>query len=481
MLPSCNGKGAPCPCLKFKKGKHGKRCQDCGHSKHRHTTNGDATRSKSPSLPFPPPLPSQPCDTIGSIVARQMQHHTRMSTLGNLKPLVSHESAIKKVLPGYHGRRATASSKSAEIAQGSCKASSSSTKKKKLATKSIKFQQIGSLLFLLCGMWACTDKYDKEKVELRSDKPLTGPEEEELCEGEIGLLVDQEGDGLPLQFSLDWSTQAIDKWLCGLATKLFYKELVSGADLGKCIGGQARKKETFRLHIATHHPIDKSIWANFDRAIRIAQKKPMNVDFVDSIERKPATEGDSSDEYSSSGEGSEFNIDTAMEEAMQSDSSDEELFGGLTKPATSTANNQEAKHEPLFNDGSNGEEQAAKGMGEEELNANGKRLRAMSPPAYHTHLAKWAKRALLHNKEEASGSIPTTSLKVLFIDGVDFNIPDSPDAFSYYYSPGHSPPFISEAEASSSTSHIECSSSHVIHNSPGRPSKTAWKKCNAST
>ena len=30
---------------------------------------------------------------------------------------------------------------------------------------------------------------------------------------------------------------------------LFGKEVVSGSDLGKCVGGQARKKETFRLHI----------------------------------------------------------------------------------------------------------------------------------------------------------------------------------------------------------------------------------------
>ena len=108
-----------------------------------------------------------------------------------------------------------------------------------------------------------------------------GPEEEELCQEGVGLLVDEDSSGLPLQFSPDWSTQAIDKWLHALAPKLFEylevtfgicdgtnnqyhwrlvrqqhkrvflfgKELVSGSDLGKCIGGQARKQETFRLHI----------------------------------------------------------------------------------------------------------------------------------------------------------------------------------------------------------------------------------------
>ena len=95
------------------------------------------------------------------------------------------------------------------------------------------------------------------------------------------LLVDEDAAGRPLEFSPDWFTQAIDRWLRSLAPKLFQyldltsgvrdgtndkyhwrlvrqqhkrvflfgKELVSGSDLSKCIGGQARKKETFRVHI----------------------------------------------------------------------------------------------------------------------------------------------------------------------------------------------------------------------------------------
>ena len=80
------------------------------------------------------------------------------------------------------------------------------------------------------------------------------------------------------------------------------------------------------------------------------------------------------------------------------------------------------------------------------------------------------------NLEEAGDSaVPSTEL----IDGIDFNIPDSPRPFSYYYSPVPSPLLLPEAEASGFGSRAG-SPKHIIRNSPGRPSKLAWKKCNAS-
>ncbi|PIL29547.1 hypothetical protein GSI_08355 [Ganoderma sinense ZZ0214-1] len=538
MVSSCQGKGVPCPCSEFKKGKKGKGCHNCGHSKRRHST------ITGPTAPCTPPPSTQPRNTVDSILAYHRSKITTGLGLNNLKPMLSRENALKDVLPGYHRGPGHASS-SSRSAEGSRTASSSSSrpKKKKQIAKSVKFQQIGSLLFLLCGMWACTDEYGNDQVELRSDKPLPGREEEELHQESIGLLVDQDAAGLPLQFSLHWSTEAIDKWLRGKAPKLFQyldltfgirdgtndqyhwrlvrqqskrlflfgKELVNGSDLLKCVGGQARKKETFRLTFATRHPIDKSIWSNFDRAIRVPQKKPINVDFVDTIERKPAMPDDS-EEGSSSEEESDSNIKAAKAEAVQSEdesSSDEE---GMY--SRSVLVKHQAK-QPLFGvSESDGEEQAAQASEvENELNTNGKRPRPTSPVSprlYNTRLAKRTRLARLHESspemeqaqaetphgqggvvegsETAEGSmavavaavaavaaaaadtgIPTTET-ALFIDGVDFNVPDSPGDFSYYYSPVPSPPLFPEEEVAGP------SSSGLIRDSPGRPSKTAWKK-----
>ncbi|PIL30826.1 hypothetical protein GSI_06994 [Ganoderma sinense ZZ0214-1] len=293
------------------------------------------------TAPCNPPPTSQPADTISSILAN---HGSKIMGLGlnGLKPMVSHENALKDVLPGYHrGPGQASSSRSAEESRTASSSSSSSrSKKKKQIAKSVKFQQIGSLLFLLCGMWALTDEYGNDQVELRSDKPLLRPEEEEL----------------------HWSTQAMDKWLRSKAPKLFQyldlafgirdgtddqyhwrlvrqqskrvllfgKELINGSDLLKCVGGQSRKKETFRLTFATHHPIDKYIWSNFDCAICVAQKKSINLDYVNTIERKPAMLDEPSEEDSSSGEESEpeLDVEAAMTKAMESDDSleQEEMY-----------------------------------------------------------------------------------------------------------------------------------------------------------
>ena len=101
--------------------------------------------------------------------------------------------------------------------------------------------------------------------------------------------------------------------------------------------------------IATRHPIDKSVWMNLERAIKVAEKKPMDPDFVDTIARKPAEETYCPDEYSSSSEEgsasyvektasrkSDFDVDTAMEEAMQSTSDEEEreFYSALTNPSS---------------------------------------------------------------------------------------------------------------------------------------------------
>ncbi|KAM5540501.1 hypothetical protein V8D89_005959 [Ganoderma adspersum] len=480
MPSSCQEKGVPCLCSKFRKGKQGKGCRDCGHSKHRHITNPDATPSAPPMF--------QPQDTVSSILAHQMKRH---------------------------GRKVT--------------------KKKKQATKSVKFQQIGSLLFLLCGMWAHTDPYSNNKIELRSDKPLAGPEEEELHQEGVHLLVDADATGCPLEFSPDWSIQAIDKWLHGLTPKLFQyldltygvrdgiddkyhwrlvrqqhkrmflfsKELVNGTDLGKCIGGQARKKETFQLHITTRHPIDKAVWMNFDRAIRVAQKKA-EPNFVDAIERKPVDESCSSEEDNSSEAGSDdfeeeedrkaskdFDLEVAMESAVESvmeSSSDEEAM--LTKP-TLTNKHQVSPAPPLFyedvdTDGPSSSPKA----NHSGLNANGKRRATSppSPPAYNTRLAKRARRTLMESTEpepEAEqaatlgteeGGAGSNHLGALFIEGVDFNeaYPPTPPGFHhYYYSPAPDSPPLPPAGSPGLT----C----MIRDSPGRLSKkTAWKKRNPS-
>lgn len=98
----CRGKGGPCLCSGFKKGKQGKQgrgCQDCGHSKRRHTT--------SPKIAtLSPPPPSHPNDTVTTVLARYAKHHGGdIPSLEDLKPVVSHSKALKEVLPGYHGGR----------------------------------------------------------------------------------------------------------------------------------------------------------------------------------------------------------------------------------------------------------------------------------------------------------------------------------------------------------------------------------------
>ncbi|KAI1782145.1 hypothetical protein LXA43DRAFT_1104658 [Ganoderma leucocontextum] len=452
---------------------------------------------------------------------------------------MSDEKAREAVLPGYHGGRAASWSGSAgPKGPRGARSGSSGKKKKTQTTKSVKFQQIGSLLFLLCGMWAHTDAYGNDKVELRSDKPLTGPEEEELRQDGVRLLVDEDATGRPLEFSPDWSTPAIDKWLRTLAPKLFQyldvtfgvrdgtddqyhwrlvrqqhkrvflfgKELVSGTDLGKCMGGQARKKETFRLHIATRQPIDKSVWMNIERAIRVAEKKPVKVDFVDTIERKPHIEDDSSEQDDSSVAGSEFDVEAAMEEAMEEDtSSDEDLWGEPSKPAL--ADKRGAKRTPLFDaegdsEGVQGGPKASRSVNRshKELNANGKRRATspLSPPLYPTRLAKRARRALIESpepepeveleqaeksdeqksdeqkSEDAEGPSHTDAF---LIDGVDFNVPSSPGGYPFYYSPAPpSPPLL--PAAAGPMSHIE--PRRPFRESPGRPSKSAWKKRNPS-
>ena len=95
-------------------------------------------------------------------------------------------------------------------------------------------------------------------------------------------------------------------------------------------------------YIATRHPVSKAVWMDFERAIRIAQKKPANPNYVDAIQRMPAVE-DSSDEgssaedsdgYADEGEHEVFDPAAAMKEAMQTDtSSDEDAYSMLTKPA----------------------------------------------------------------------------------------------------------------------------------------------------
>ena len=86
-------------------------------------------------------------------------------------------------------------------------------------------------------------------------------------------------------------------------------------------------------------------------------------------------------------------------------------------------------------------------------------------------------------------SEPEAESKALFIDGVDFNVPSSPDPhhyLQYYYSPAPEspppeslpPPWQPQASGSGSGSHGE--TKRVIRESPGRPSKSAWKKRNPS-
>ncbi|KAI1788741.1 hypothetical protein LXA43DRAFT_1096922 [Ganoderma leucocontextum] len=481
------------------------------------------------------PPASQPPDTVTSVLARQMKHHgMNISGLSNLKPLMSEEKARADVLPGYHGGLLAATSSRSTGPSGSRKASNSSTKKKKQPAKSVKFQQIGSLLLLLCGMWTESDEYGNDRVELRCDKAPTGPEEEELRGEGIRLLIDEDATGRPLEFSPDWSTQAIDRWLRGLAPKLFQyldltygvregnddryhwrlvrqqhkrvflfgKELVSGADLGKCLGGQARKKETFRLHIATRQPIDKSVWMNVERAIRVAEKKPVKVDFIDTIERKPHIEDDSSEQDDSSVAGSELDIEAAMEEDT---SSDEDLWGVPSKPAL--ADKRGAKRTPLFDtegdsEGVQGGPKASRSANRshKELNANGKRRATspLSPPLYPTRLAKRARRALIESpepepeveleqaemsdeqksdKQKSEDAEGPSHTDAFLIDGVDFNVPSSPGGYPFYYSPAPpSPPLLPAAAGPSS--HIE--PRRTFRESPGRPSKSAWKKRNPS-
>ncbi len=135
---------------------------------------------------------------------------------------------------------------------------------------------------------------------------------------------------------------------------------------------------------------------NLDRAIRIAQKKPVDIDFVDTIEQKPPMLDDS-EQDTSSGEGLDFDIDAAMDEAMQSDSSSEEDFcGRLTKPSLAAAKRPWKNASPLFDDDSHDDEQPSL-QADEGLNVNGKRHApsSPSPPAYHTRSAKRARRAVI--------------------------------------------------------------------------------------
>ncbi|PIL34478.1 hypothetical protein GSI_03255 [Ganoderma sinense ZZ0214-1] len=549
MPPLCRGKGGePCSCSKFKKAKTGGRgCQTCQHSKGRH--NVIIVVEAPPPVEDPPPPPSQQpkndIDDVGIVLARHADKRPNLLGLGSPTLAISQERALQDVLPGYHNVRLPSSSKATQRARV---ASSSSSKKKKQVTKSVRLQQIGSLLFLLCGMWTYTDAYGNDKVELQSSKPPTGPEEEELRQEDVHLLVDEGATGGPLEFSPDWSAQAVDKWLRGIAPKLFQyldltfgvrdgandqfhwrlvrqqnkhvflygKELVTGGDLTKCVGGQGRRKETFRLHFATRHPIDKSVWMNFDRAIRVAQKKPADPGFVDTIPPRPTYSVSSDSETSSTSEGesegsvrtkaskmTQGEIEAAMEEAMEATSSEEDEVL-LTKPKLAVKRPSPCLDADLED--------------RPEVNANGKRPAASPPHPYRTRLAKRAKRVVIESPEpepqgdpayldlepeprvasepeastsngvedpsqgEGRGERETTPL---FIDGVDFNVPSEPSTptglgFDYYYSPRpDSPPFpLTQPRGEASSSHLE--TKRTIRDSPGRPSRSAWKKRNPS-
>ena len=88
---------------------------------------------------------------------------------------------------------------------------------------------------------------------------------------------------------------------------------------------------------------------------------------------------------------------------------------------------------------------------------------------------------------EREKTVESPSLETaVFIDGIDFNVPSSPGAFHSQYSPAPSSPIFPVFPPNLPVDDMPLASTskalprRTIRESPGRPSKTAWKKRNIS-
>ena len=152
-----------------------------------------------------------------------------------------------------------------------------------------------------------------------------------------------------------------------------------------------------------------------DRAIKLAMKKPADLDFVDTLERKPVIEENYSSSEDTSGSeaysyedlGAERNTTVEMTTQSQwsSDEEEREFPKALTKPTCAA----KRPAPPLFDGDA---EDIVPPLG---LNANGKRRATSppSPPAYYTRLAKKARLTLIASTYSLSASLPSSQQDIV--------------------------------------------------------------------